>query len=252
MKSNTIPVLHFLRVRCLGILFDIFPDVIISYLVSSKALEGAQGEDPHSSPRGILSRLLTCNQAGLFIFLLILLFISWDIGCCSFELRARIDEWRHRLLSFNLESNLISWLTAFNLLSILSGWFKNKNQASENNHGGLQGESFRRTPPILPILLLLLKIQFSFQIFNFQKIHFLNFQILFFIFIFNIFTRLPQRWGQAWYNGPKIYCFPPLCTRPLWPALTHPLEEVTVVTGVPWSTPHRTDRVPLMWHYMLT
>ena len=165
---------------------------------------------------------------------------------------ARIDEWRHRLLSFNVESNWISRLTAFNLLSILSGWFKNKNQASENNHGGLQGESFRRTPPILPILLILLKIQFSFQIFNFQKIHFLNFQILFFIFILNIFTRLPQRWGQAWYNGPKIYCFPPLCTRPLWPALTHRLEEVTVVTGVPWSTPHRTDRVPLMWHYMLT
>ena len=57
--------------RCLGILFDIFPDVVIFYLLvlksdnaapSSRNDEKDKENDEESSPRGILSKLLISNQ----------------------------------------------------------------------------------------------------------------------------------------------------------------------------------------------
>ena len=126
LKCNTIPHLFY---RCLGILFDIFPDVVISYLVSSKSLDGHQGEDPHSSPRGILSRLLVCNQVALFILFIflfvVIVHVNWVTLRYSFGPHSNIA--KSESIAVPLPSILLhteSYLTLLHRPSLLLSMFR--------------------------------------------------------------------------------------------------------------------------------
>jgi hypothetical protein len=68
-----------LIIRCLGILFDIFPDVVTTYLVSQRA-EIPQKDDSFLNPRGIMSKLLTNNQVRVSckILLRIVIILNWN------------------------------------------------------------------------------------------------------------------------------------------------------------------------------
>jgi hypothetical protein len=60
-------------------------------------------------------------------------------------------------------------INSIHVFVILSGWFKNKNQAFENNHGGLQGESEELHRSYMSILFSQFFFEFLF-LFYFHQI----------------------------------------------------------------------------------
>lgn len=167
-----------LNIRCLGILFDIFPDVVTTYLVSQRA-EIPQKDDSFLNPRGIMSKLLTNNQVRVSKDI----FIFWNETGCNFHSIIKIYVFNSfEPFTFGLQVDL---KIRIRLMKIVMGVSK----VSKCLYDPYLKLKKRDVSPLVLTPLIL------------------HPPTLF---------RLPLLWALAWCRGPRNSCSPLRCIKHLW------------------------------------